>query len=64
MAVDDATFGEVIRGHLNRNGIAHQHPDTVLPHTAGGVRKDLMAIVEHHAEHRIWQHFHHFTVKL
>src|ERR1700749_2802797 len=54
-AIGDASLGEVIRSHLHHDLVSGQHADAVLAHLAGGVRDDLVAVLEQNAEMRIGQ---------
>ena len=49
-AVGDAAFREVVRRDLDRDGIAAQDADVVLPHLAADVGGDDMAVFQLDAE--------------
>src|SRR5262249_40338405 len=46
LAVDDPALGQVVGGDLDRDPVAGDDPDEVLPHLAGDVRQDAMAALE------------------
>src|SRR4051794_10701430 len=63
-AIGDAALGQVVRGQFDQHFVAGQHADAVLAHLAGGVPKDLMAVLELDAEHRIGQQLNHLPAHL
>src|SRR6185312_9997761 len=49
-AVGDAALGEVVGRHLAEHLVAGEHADTVLAHAAGGMRDDLVLVLQLHPE--------------
>jgi len=56
-------FGQIVRGHFDRNPVAGQDPDAVFLHPAGRIGKGLVPIVEPDSKTRIGQQFEHRTLK-
>src|SRR6267143_5231594 len=54
-AIDDASLGQVVGGHLHGDRIAGQDADVVFAHLAGDVRGHDVAILQFHPESRIGQ---------
>ncbi|CAH1658376.1 hypothetical protein CHELA1G11_12916 [Hyphomicrobiales bacterium] len=62
--IGDPALGQIIGRHLNENAIARQDADAVLAHLAGGMRHDLMVVLEFDAKHRIGEQFRHNSREL
>src|SRR3990170_2363310 len=58
-AIGDAALGQIVRGQLDQHFVAGQHADAVLAHLAGGMAKDLVAVLQLYAEHGVGQQFNH-----
>src|ERR1051326_2981856 len=64
-SISDATFGQVVRSHLDHHLVAGQHTDAVLAHLAGGMGDDHVIIGDQlHAEVRVWEEFFHDPLEL
>ncbi len=64
MAERNATFGKVVRRHLDIDLVARENANAVLAHLARCVRQDFMAIVQRNAEHGVGKDFGNDTFKL
>lgn len=49
-AVRDSALRKIVRGQLNRNAIPGHQTNEVLPHLAGDMSYNLMAVLEFHPE--------------
>ena len=54
---DDPSLGKVIGRKLQGHPVAGQDPDIVHPEFSGNGRKDLVAVLQLYAEHRVGQLF-------
>jgi len=45
-AIGDSSLSKIVRGQLDRNAVARDYPDEVLPHLAGDVSYNLVAVLE------------------
>ena len=61
---DDPSPVQVVRGELDADAIAGRHANPVTAHLPGGVRDQLVAVVERDAEHAAAQCLEHLTVHL
>ncbi|MOA25395.1 hypothetical protein D3C78_1461170 [compost metagenome] len=57
MAERDATLGQIVGGHFQRNLVACQDTDVVLAHLAAGIGNQLVTVFQGHAETRVGQDF-------
>lgn len=48
---DDATFAQIVGGHLHADAVAYGEADEVFPHLARDMGEDFVIIVQFHAEH-------------
>ena len=60
----DATLGQVVRRHLNRDLVAGKNADAVLLHATGGVGDDLVPVVELHTAAGVGKHLDHHALEL
>ena len=51
----DATLGQIVGRHFQRNLVTRQDTDVVLAHLAAGVCNQLVAVFQGHAKTRIRQ---------
>jgi hypothetical protein len=54
LAVRNPTLTQVVRCQLYGHAVARYDPDEMLPHLAGDVSYDLMAVLEFHTELSTW----------
>src|SRR5579871_2014991 len=57
VAVGDPTTLEVVGGDLHLHPIAGEDADAVHSHLAGAVSQHLVAVLQLHFEHGVWQGF-------
>ena len=50
MTEDQSAAGEIVRGHFDRDPVAHHAADAVLAHLSSGVDQDHVLAVELYAE--------------
>src|SRR5690606_39150010 len=62
--VGDSTAAQVVGGEFDRDPVAFEDPDVVLPHPAGDVRQDLVAVLQLYTEVRVGQHLRDRTLHL
>ena len=62
MAERNATLGQVVRGHLERDFVAGEDADVVFAHFPGGISDHVVTIVQRYAKTRIRQDFVNGTV--
>jgi hypothetical protein len=55
IAVHDATTGQIVWAELNRDAVAGEDADKILPHAAGDVREDLVLVLKLNLKHGIRQ---------
>lgn len=63
-AVGNATLGQIVWGHLDKDLVTRQNADAVLAHTASRVSNDFMIVLKLDPEHRVGQQLRHETGKL
>ena len=54
-AIGDSALRKIVRGQLNRNAVAWDDTDEVLPHLTGNVSYNLMAVFEFYPKLSPWQ---------
>ena len=57
-------LGKIIRGHFYRDPIAGKNSNSVLLHSAGGISKGLVTVVELHTKTCVGKQFEYCTFKL
>ena len=62
MAERDPSAGKVIRRKLDRDPIAGEHADIVLPHLAGQMAQHVLAALELDGEHCIRKRLGHLAI--
>lgn len=53
-AIGDSPLREIVRGQLDRYAVSWHDADVVLPHLAGDVSYNLMAVLELYAKLSPW----------
>src|SRR5690554_5522167 len=64
VAVDDPTTGQVVWAEFHDHTVFRKDADVVLPHLSGNVSKNLMAVRQLNAKHRVGQSFNYCALDL
>ena len=59
MPVNDARLVQVVGGHFNIDLVTNADTDEILPHFAGNMGQNFMAIRQRHPEHGAGEHLCH-----
>lgn len=61
--VDNPAAVQIVWGQLDANPITGDDPDPVSPHTARGIRDELVLVLQLHLEHRVRERLRHYPVE-
>ena len=64
ISIRDATLGQIVRRHFNRNSVSDQNLDIVHSHFARNVGQNLNSVIQLHPKRRIRQRFRDHPVNL